>query len=64
VNQESELCAKGLLNLGGDLLIRGCVQTATGDFGSEPVGLAQADSKGDEIFFDLLRGEVQTDLIE
>jgi hypothetical protein len=64
VNQEAKLCAKRLLNLWRDLLVWGRVQTTAGDFGGEPVSLAEADRERDEVFFDLLGGKVLADLVE
>lgn len=64
MNQEAKLCAKRLLNLRGYLLVGGRVQTTARDFGGEPVSLAEADGERNKVLFDLLSGEILTDLVE
>lgn len=57
-DQDAKLCTKRFLNLRRYLFVWGRVQTTTRDFGGKPVSLAETDGERDEVFFDLLGGEL------
>ncbi len=64
VDQLAELLAELFLDRRRHLGIGRRVQAASRDLGCEPVGLGEADREGDEVLFDLLRGEIAADLVE
>ena len=64
VDKLAELLAELCLDGRRHLLVWGSVETAAGHLGGEPVRFGEADSQRDEVFFDLLGGQVAADLVE
>lgn len=64
VDQQAKLLAELFLDRCRHLLVGGGVETTARDLGREPICLGEPDGKRNKVFFDLLRREVGTNLVE
>lgn len=64
VNEDTELLSELFLERRANFLVGRGVQAAARDLGGEPVRLGESDGQGNEVFLDLLRGELIADLVE
>lgn len=64
VHETPKVLPEALLQRLGGLLVWSAIETGGGNLRGEPVGFGQAENHRNEVFFDLLGGQLLADFIE